>query len=76
MMLDYSMDLEMHHDYSSIVQCATEVASYVGNHDNWLRPIIPADGDCAEMVFTPDQFDHRGNFWRCDESGKCLLYSI
>ena len=68
MILEYTMTLEIYHNHQTVDSCASEIAVYVVNHDNWPQPILPGEGDCPDMQFVPERFDHRGNFWKCGDS--------
>ena len=65
MRLDYAVEVEPYHSPDEIESCAQEIATYVADHNNWYRPILPGDGDCPEMEFVPERFDLLGTFWNC-----------
>ena len=66
----FKFDLEPHHSNSDIVSCIQEVEVFVGNHDNWNKPIIPGDDDCTQLDFQPEIFEPKLRNWVCSASGK------
>ena len=62
---DYTLDVQPSHSHDEIDECAREIAEYAGNHDNWYKPIVPADGNCREMEFIPEEFHLLGTYWNC-----------
>ena len=67
MELKYQLKIESYHYPKDIEECAEEIASYVGDHDNWVKPILQGDAECPDMEFHPEKFDHKGNVWQCFE---------
>ena len=67
MQQDYKMSVEFHHQHQQIDDCASEVAVYVIDHGNWEKPILPGGDSCPALEFSPERFDHIGNFWTCGE---------
>ena len=51
---------------ANVVQCATEIGEYIGDHGNWDDLDISSPG-CPVGNFDPAAFPKRWNSWYCDE---------
>ena len=65
MNMEYLLTVQMHHNHEKIDACANNIAVVVNNHDNWVKPIVPEEGDCLELEFIPEKFDQLRNLWQC-----------
>ena len=68
MVIDDIMDFEAFHTTSDVTSCAQQIVTYITDHDNWKKPILPQQPGCDEMVFEPERFDWVFNKWSCSEN--------
>ena len=68
MEIDDVMSFQAFHTSSDVTSCAQEIMTYISNHDNWEKPILPHEPGCQEMVFEPERFDWVFNKWLCSET--------
>ena len=78
MVIDNSVTFDADDLFEDLNSCAMEIESYVSNHGNWKKPILPPEDDCSIMVFQPEIFDFIYARWICPSqiNGKILLVSI
>ena len=67
MEIDNILKLHHSHTYQEVSACAQEVATYIGDHDNWQKPILPEENGCSAMNFEPERFDFQFYSWICRE---------
>jgi hypothetical protein len=65
MLSNYQLMMQAHHNHQQVDTCALELAEYLCDHDNWVKPILPGGDGCADMEFLPERFDHLRNMWQC-----------
>ena len=47
------------------MSCASEVATYLEDHDVWGDPILPGRAGCPELEFAGDSFTSEIEDWAC-----------
>ena len=65
MEIDDILTFQAHHTVRNVTSCAQEVVTYISNHDNWQKPILPQEPGCPHMDFEPERFDWLFNKWDC-----------
>ena len=68
MAIDNILDFQPQHTTGDIISCAQEVVTYITDHDNWEKPILPQEPGCDEMMFEPERFDWIFNKWDCKQT--------
>ena len=56
----YKVSFGDHHD------CLSEIATFVGDHQNWPQPILPQQPGCSSITFSPARFDHFTKRWQIE----------
>ena len=64
-MFHYSFPGPKAYQFDPIVQCGTEIAVWLSNHDNWGDPVIETPILCRPVVWEPAEFSDRGSRWKC-----------
>ena len=68
MKIDNILNFQPHHTTGEVTSCAQEIVTYISNHDNWQKPILPQEPGCSQMEFEPERFDFEYNKWFCDQN--------
>ena len=63
----YRLEVLLNHHQQEVDACASAITEYVSNHDNWDKPILPGGGNCLDLKFVPEMFDHQGHLWLCND---------